>query len=55
MRPIAEIASLIDRRTPHMIAQAYDLSDVMLADDGLRRIEWAADDMPVLQRLEARF
>ena len=38
-----------------MIAQAYDLSDVMLADDGLRRIEWAADDMPVLQRLEARF
>lgn len=38
-----------------MIAHAYDLSDEMLADDGLGRIEWAANDMPVLQRLVARF
>ena len=38
-----------------MIAHAYDLSNEMLADDGLGRVEWAANDMPVLQRLEARF
>ncbi len=34
---------------------AYDIKDIALADEGLARIEWAARDMPVLERIRERF
>ncbi len=33
----------------------HDVKDLSLADNGLRRIEWARKEMPVLQRLEEEF
>lgn len=33
----------------------YDCKDVNLAKEGVRRIEWAANDMPVLARIRERF
>src|SRR3981081_4176829 len=36
-------------------AQRYDIKDVKLADDGRRMIEWAAQEMPVLQTIRERF
>jgi adenosylhomocysteinase len=35
--------------TPH------DVRDIRLADDGVRRIEWAAREMPVLRQIQDRF
>ena len=35
--------------TPH------DVRDMRLADDGVRRIEWAAREMPVLRQIQDRF
>ena len=34
---------------------AYDIKDMALADEGRARIEWAARDMPVLERIRERF
>ncbi len=34
---------------------ASDIKDISLADEGLARIEWAARDMPVLERIRQRF
>ncbi len=34
---------------------AYDVKDVSLADAGIKRIEWAAREMPVLRRIKERF
>ena len=36
-------------------AQRYDIKDVKLADEGRRKIEWAAHEMPVLQQIRERF
>jgi adenosylhomocysteinase len=36
-------------------AGGSDIKDISLADEGLRRIDWAWQEMPVLQELEARF
>jgi len=33
----------------------YDVRDVGLSDEGVRRIEWANQDMPVLARIRERF
>ena len=33
----------------------YDIKDINLADQGKKRIEWAANDMPVLARINERF
>ena len=33
----------------------YDVKDINLANDGKRRIEWAAQSMPVLNRIRQRF
>ena len=33
----------------------YDIKDINLADQGKLRIEWAAQSMPVLARIEERF
>lgn len=33
----------------------YDIKDINLADEGLARIKWAARDMPVLEKISARF
>ncbi|MCW8923554.1 MAG: adenosylhomocysteinase [Gammaproteobacteria bacterium] len=33
----------------------FDIKDISLADDGLQRIEWAWQEMPVLQELATRF
>src|SRR5438552_17002727 len=36
-------------------AQRYDVKDLTLAADGQRMIEWAAQEMPVLQQIRERF
>src|SRR6266568_1301045 len=36
-------------------AQRYDVKDLKLADDGRRMIEWAPQEMPVLQQIRERF
>ena len=36
-------------------AGGSDIKDISLADEGLRRIDWAWQEMPVLQELEMRF
>ncbi|MBS3735368.1 MAG: adenosylhomocysteinase [Phycisphaerae bacterium] len=36
-------------------ARKYDVKDLALAGEGKRRIEWADNDMPVLQQVRARF
>src|SRR2546428_5318095 len=36
-------------------AQRYDVKDLKLAEDGERMIEWAAQEMPVLQQIRERF
>src|SRR6202158_3209925 len=36
-------------------AQRHDIKDVKLAEDGRRMIEWAAQEMPVLQTIVERF
>ena len=36
-------------------ARGYDIKDISLSDDGLKRIAWAWNEMPVLQELEKRF
>ena len=36
-------------------AQRYDVKDLKLADEGQRKIEWAAQEMPVLQQIRERF
>jgi len=33
----------------------YDIKDIGLADQGKKRIEWAANDMPVLRNISERF
>jgi adenosylhomocysteinase len=37
------------------IAERYDIKDLSLADDGRRRIAWAAREMPVLDLIRQRF
>jgi adenosylhomocysteinase len=37
------------------IAERYDIKDISLADDGKKRIEWAAREMPVLDLIRQRF
>src|SRR5471030_510261 len=34
---------------------AHDVVDLALADEGVRRIEWAAREMPVLRLISERF
>ncbi len=36
-------------------AQRYDVKDLKLADDGKNKIEWAAQEMPVLATIRERF
>src|SRR5207237_3860485 len=36
-------------------AQRYEVKALKLADDGRRMIEWAAQEMPVLQQIRERF
>ena len=36
-------------------AQRYDIKDLKLADEGKNRIEWAAQEMPVLATIRERF
>jgi len=33
----------------------YDVKNIQLAKDGQQRIEWAAQSMPVLNRIRRRF
>jgi adenosylhomocysteinase len=35
--------------------KVFDIRDASLADEGVRRIEWASQDMPVLGRIRERF
>jgi adenosylhomocysteinase len=37
------------------MAAKYDVKDISLASEGKKRIEWADKDMPVLQKVRARF
>src|SRR5437867_12159557 len=37
------------------MAKNYDVKDIRLAQAGRKRILWAAQDMPVLQRVRERF
>lgn len=37
------------------MANAYDVKDLSLADQGRQRIEWAAQEMPVLRQIRERF
>jgi adenosylhomocysteinase len=34
---------------------AYDVKDIRLAEEGIRRIEWAAREMPVIRQIRERF
>ena len=34
-------------------AQRYDIKDLKLAEDGKRMIQWAAQEMPVLEQIRA--
>src|SRR5437899_3779134 len=36
-------------------AQRHDIKDLKLAEDGQRMIEWAAQEMPVLEQIRERF
>src|SRR2546423_6164636 len=36
-------------------AQRHDIKDLKLAEDGKRMIEWAAQEMPVLEQIRERF
>ncbi len=38
-----------------MPALHYDIKDISLADQGQGRINWALQEMPVMQNLMARF
>lgn len=38
-----------------MTAQSYQIKDIALADQGLRRIDWALSEMPVLAELSREF
>jgi len=38
-----------------MAGKKYDVKDIRLADGGRKRILWAGQDMPVLQRVKERF
>jgi len=38
-----------------MVGKQYDVKDMRLADGGRKRILWAGQDMPVLQRVKERF
>ena len=38
-----------------MAGKKYDVKDMRLADGGRKRIHWASQDMPVLQRVKERF
>ena len=38
-----------------MIAEAYDLKDIVLAEQGLTRVRWAEGQMPVLRSIRERF
>jgi len=38
-----------------LIAPAHDVTDLGLADEGVRRIEWAEREMPVLRLIRERF
>ncbi len=38
-----------------MAGKKYDVKDMRLADGGRKRILWAGQDMPVLQRVKERF
>ncbi|MET0642983.1 MAG: adenosylhomocysteinase, partial [Candidatus Binatia bacterium] len=37
------------------MAKKYDIKDFRLAQNGRKRIRWAGQDMPVLQRVRERF
>lgn len=37
------------------VAERYDIKDISLAEDGKKRIEWAAREMPVLDLIRQRF
>ena len=38
-----------------MAGKKYDVKDLRLADGGRKRILWAGQDMPVLERVKERF
>jgi adenosylhomocysteinase len=38
-----------------LIAEAYDLKDIVLAEQGLTRVRWAEGQMPVLRSIRERF
>ncbi|HEY1013076.1 MAG TPA: adenosylhomocysteinase [Herpetosiphonaceae bacterium] len=37
------------------MAKEYDIKDINLADEGMRRIAWAEQEMPVLRQIRERF
>lgn len=37
------------------VAKEYDIKDINLADEGMRRIAWAEQEMPVLRQIRERF
>jgi len=37
------------------VAKDFDIKDIKLADEGMRRIAWAEQEMPVLRQLRERF
>ncbi len=39
----------------YFVAKEYDIKDINLADEGMRRIAWAEQEMPVLRQIRARF
>jgi len=40
---------------PKNLTIPFDVADLALAEEGLRRIQWADQDMPVLAKIRARF
>ncbi len=38
-----------------MAGKKYDIKNIRLAEGGRKRIRWAGQDMPVLQRVKERF
>jgi len=46
---------LISLLKEFFVAKDFDIKDIKLADEGMRRIAWAEQEMPVLRQLRERF
>src|SRR3977135_1607169 len=53
--PVHVVRGLAVSGGPDLIAEAYDLKDIVLAEQGLTRVRWAEGQMPVLRSIRERF